>query len=152
MKLFTLIAVAILSVNLAFAGTENASLPIFSKSFTASLKKEKSLFEKSTAKVCACQVLRVSSNNEGENYIAVFAQGTNNGDLSANFSDAMNVLEKEKKNLKTHFYSKVKTTENVTAATDCNSLYKNIQVKYQDVKMYDILDADALSQRFVVAQ
>lgn len=149
MKLFTLIAVAILSVNLAFAGSENLALPIFSKGLTTTLKKEKSLFEKSAAKVCACQVLRVSSNNEGENYIAVFAQGTNNGDLSANFSDAMNVLEKEKKNLKSLFYNKIKTTENVTAATDCSSLYRNIQIKYQDVKMYDILDADALSKKFV---
>ena len=77
------------------------------------------MFEQRKAKVCACQIFRVESNNEKQNFIAVFAQATNTGDLSFNFASANTVLEKEKKHLKGFFYTKIKTAENVTAATEC---------------------------------
>jgi len=32
---------------------------------------------KSSAKICACQVLQVTSNNDPDQFIAVFAEGTN---------------------------------------------------------------------------
>jgi hypothetical protein len=147
---FACLAIALIASTNLFAGSGNPSTVKFPATFTAALKEKKSLFEASTAKVCACQILRVASNNENEQFIAVFAQGTNNGDLSANFATAVNVLEKEKKHLKAFFYTKIKTTENVTAATECSKLYSNIQVKYNNVKMYDILDADALSNKNVV--
>ncbi|HTE10104.1 MAG TPA: hypothetical protein VK645_04025 [Chitinophagaceae bacterium] len=145
MKPFITLAIAIIVFNAAFAGSGNPSNVAFPKTFTSVLKEKKSLFEVETAKVCACQILRVASNNENETLVAVFAQGTNNGDLSANFATAISVLEKEKKHMKAMFYTKIKTAENVTAATPCSKLYKNIQVKYASVKMYDVLDADALS-------
>jgi len=150
MKLFITLAAAIIVFNTAFAGSGTPSNVIFPKAFTSVLKERKSLFEAESAKVCACQILRVASKNENETLIAVFAQGTNNGDLSANFATATSVLEKEKKHMKAFFYTKIKTTENVTAPTSCSMLYKNIQVKYSNVKMYDVLDADALSDKKVV--
>ena len=150
MKPFTItLAVALIASTFAFAGSGNPSKIVFPRAFTSALKEKKLLFEASAAKVCACQILRVASNNEQEKLIAVFAQGTNNGDLSANFTAANTVLEKEKKHLKDFFYTKIKTAENVTAATECSMLYKNIQVKYQDVKLYDVLDADALSNSHI---
>ena len=150
MKLFITLAVAIIVFNAAFAGSGNPSDIKFPGTFTAVLKEKKSLFEVESAKVCACQILRVASNNEEERMVAVFAQGTNNGDLSANFAAATSVLEKEKKHMKAFFYTKIKTAENVTAPTPCSLLYKNIQVKYANVKMYDVLDADALSDKKVI--
>ena len=150
MKPFTTcVAIAIIISTAAFGGSGNPSKVKFPETFATVLKEKKSLFETATAKVCACQILRVASNNEKETTIAVFAQGTNNGDLSMNFAAAMTVLEKEKKHLKDFFFSKIKTAENVTAPTECSMLYKNIQVKYQDVKMYDVLDADALNNKSV---
>jgi hypothetical protein len=150
MKPFICIAIAITTIcNTSFAGSGNPSRIIFPATFTTTLKQSKTLFEPSVAKVCACQVLRVASKNEKETFIAVFAQATNSGDLTFNFASALTVLEKEKKHLKDFFFTKIKTTENVTAATECSVLYKNIQVKYADVKMYDILDADALSNKLV---
>ena len=150
MKLFICILFAVAAIsNTSFAGSGNPSNVSFPKAFTATLKESKTLYEPAAAKVCACQILRVTSNNEKETLIAVFAQGTNNGDLSANFASAANVLEKEKKHLKDLFYTKIKTTENLTAATPCSMLYKNIQVKYDNVKMYDVLDADALNNKNV---
>jgi len=149
MKPFICIAFALAFIsNPSFAGSGNPSIVIFPKTFTVSLK-ESRVFEPAVAKVCACQVLRVESKNEKETFIAVFAQATNNGDLSFDFASATMVLEKEKKHLKDFFYTKIKTTENVTAATECSRLYKNIQVKYANVKMYDVLDADALNNKQV---
>ena len=148
MKPFITIIIAIAATsNIAFAGSGNPSKVIFPKSFSVALKESAPLFEQRKAKVCACQILRVESNNEEQNFIAVFAQATNTGDLSFNFASANTVLEKEKKHLKSFFYTKIKTAENVTAATECSAMYKNIQVKYANVKMYDVLDADALANR-----
>jgi len=148
MKPFITIIIAIAAItNVAFAGSGNPSKVIFPKSFSIALKASAPLFELQKAKVCACQILRVESNNEEQNFIAVFAQATNTGDLSFNFASANTVLEKEKKHLKSFFYTKIKTAENVTAATECSAMYKNIQVKYANVKMYDVLDADALANK-----
>lgn len=141
----TLIAIAAIC-NISIAGSGNPSKISFPQSFTATLKESKFLFDHQAAKVCACQILRVESKNQKEAFIAVFAQATNTGDLSFNFSTANTVLEKEKKHLKDFFFTKVKTAENVTAATECSKMYKSIQVKYDNVKMYDVLDADALSK------
>ena len=80
-----------------------------------------------------------------EKLIAVFAEANNTGDLSRNLSDAGNVLTKEKKHLKDFFYTRIRTTENVTAATSCSALYRNLQVRYSDIKVFDVLDADALN-------
>ena len=145
----TLLAIAISFSVTALAGSGNPSKIIFPQQFTAALKEKKALFEVSAAKVCACQILRVASNNEEEKFIAVFAQGSSNGNVPGNLNTAMTVLEKEKKHLKAFFYTKIKTAENVTAPTECSRLYKNIQVKYSNIKMYDVLDADALSNKNV---
>jgi len=151
MKPFICLAIALAAIfNNAFAGSGNPAKVIFPKTFSSNLKASGSLFESHAAKICSCQILQVESNNEEQNFIAVFAQATNTGDLSFNFAAANTVLEKEKKHLKSFFYTKIKTTENVTAATECNALYKNIQVKYANVKMYDVLDADALSSKSIV--
>jgi len=146
MKIFITLAIAMIAFNASFAGSGTPSTTNFPTSLGSSLKEKKMLFEAESAKVCACQILRVVSNNESEKFIAVFAQGTNNGDLSANFAAAASVLEKEKKHLKDFFFTKIKTTENVTTPTSCSMLYRNIQVKYANVKLYDVLDADALNQ------
>ncbi|MEP6746219.1 MAG: hypothetical protein ABJB86_00760 [Bacteroidota bacterium] len=152
MKPFTLIciafAVAFISTP-SFAGSGSPSKVIFPQTFSAALKQSKALFEPYVAKVCACQILRVESKNESATFIAVFAQAVNTGDLTFNFASASTILEKEKQHLKDFFFTKIKTTENVTAATECSMLYKNIQVKYAGVKMYDVLDADALSNKLV---
>lgn len=153
MKPFICFAIVMAAAcNCSFAGSGHPSTVKFPTSFIASLKESRHLYEPATAKVCACQILRVASNNEQETFIAVFAQGTNSGDLAFNFAGAMTVLEKEKKHLKDFFYTKIKTAENVTAASECSQLYKNIQVKYANVKLYDVLDADALNNKQVSHQ
>ncbi|MBS1668646.1 MAG: hypothetical protein JST58_14810 [Bacteroidetes bacterium] len=149
MKLLITLAFVLASIgNNSFASPGQPVAAIFSKTFLASLKDyEQSLTKSgSSAKICSCQILRVKSNNEPEKLIAVFAQVTNKGDFSAAYASASAVLQKEKKHLQGFFYSKVKTEENVNAASPCSLLYKNIKVKYDDVKLYGVLDADALSK------
>jgi hypothetical protein len=155
MKPLICLSIALAAIcNTSFANTDLPASHLFPKAFAVSLKAYDSLFSapKATAKICACQILRVESNNEEKNYIAVFAQGTNTGNLSSDFNIATNVLAKEKKHMGNLFYDKVKVAENLTAATDCKLLYRNIKVKYENVKMYDILDADALSKTFIIAK
>src|ERR1700753_1629199 len=115
MKPFLTVALGLFFAAQVFAGPGNPSAVHFSATFTASLKESKELFEPMRARVCACQVLQVSSKNENDRLIAVFAEATNTGDLSRNFSDAGAVLTKEKKHLKDFFYSRIQVAENVTA-------------------------------------
>ena len=107
MKLIITLTIAVVLFNTSFAGSGTPSAVIFPKTLTTTLKENKALFEAESAKVCACQILRVVSNNESEKFIAVFAQGTNNGDLTANFASATSVLEKEKKHMKDFFFTKI---------------------------------------------
>ena len=121
----------------------------FSKSFINKLNGAKDLLDipsPGSSKICACQLLKVSSNNEPEKMIAVFAQASNNGDLSFDFSLVQTVLQKEKKHIQDLFFSKIKVQENLTAISDCSLLFKNIKLKYDEVTMYGVLDVDALSQ------
>ncbi|MBS1947802.1 MAG: hypothetical protein JST47_08545 [Bacteroidetes bacterium] len=103
--------------------------------------------QKSSAKICACQVLGVTSNNSrSEQLIAVFAEGSNTGNLSFNFATASSVLQKEKKHLQYFFFNKIKVYEKVTSAFSCRSLYNSLRSKYDNLELYDVLNADALGK------
>ena len=52
----------------------------------------------------------------------------------------------EKKQMKDRFYDVVKTSKKVSAATDCKSLITVLKASYDDLKVYDIIDADVRSQ------
>lgn len=149
MKLFITFVIAFFAVSsLSFANTGNPSRNIRTKKLIVALKEQAALFAapEKTARICSCQLLKVASTNEKEQLIAVFAEGTNHGDLSAAFSIGGSLLQKEKKHLENLFYTKVKLEEKITASTSCSLLYSNLKVKYDAVKMYEVLDADALNQ------
>ncbi|HVM89627.1 MAG TPA: hypothetical protein VMT76_15670 [Puia sp.] len=102
---------------------------------------------KASAKICACQILGVTSNNNrSEQLIAVFAEGTNTGNLSSSFATAYSILQKEKKHLQNFFFDKIKVYEKATGVFSCNSLYNSLKSKYDGLKMYDVLNADILSE------
>jgi hypothetical protein len=147
MKLFITLTLAIMC-HFSFASPGKPALRTFSKTFIDSLKQFNPSLNspKSVTKVCACQILRVESNNEQQQYIAIFAQQTNTGHLSSDFGIAANILQREKKHLQNLFFTRVKVKENLNAESECSLLYRNIKGKYDNLKMYGILDADALSQ------
>ena len=115
--------------------------------FVTSLKTYDINFDaKPVLKVCACQLLTVKSKNQQIENVAVFSEKINNGDLTADFAVAIQVLEKEKKHMKMFFYETVKLVGKQVVATDCKTFYKQLKVKYDDLKMYELLDADAISR------
>jgi hypothetical protein len=102
--------------------------------------------DKNVTKVCACQLLSVNSGNREVSNVAVFSEKINNGDLSADFAVATEVLENERKHMKSFFYDKVKIIAKQVVATDCRTMYNQLKVQYDDLKMYEVLDADAISR------
>jgi hypothetical protein len=107
---------------------------------------EKNFNNDLVAKVCACQLLTVKTGNREIENVAVFSEKINNGDLSADFAVATQVLENERKHMKLFFYDKIKVVGKQVVATDCKTFYKQLKVKYSDLKMYEVLDADVISR------
>jgi cell wall-associated NlpC family hydrolase len=151
---FTLVLVLAFVVNNAFAtGGSSAPAPtrILTNNFLFTVKSYHQLFLKNevatSSKVCSCQILNVKSNNEEVENVAVFAQKTNNGDISADLNAATATIEAAKKQMKGQFYSNVKVVAKKQVAIPCSELYKQLKNQNDNIKMYDILDADALSRK-----
>lgn len=151
---FTLALVVCLTVNSAF-GNEGSATPtpsrILSNNFLFSAKNYNELFVKretaTSSKVCSCQILNVKSNNEEVENVAVFAQKSNNGDISADLNAATATIEAAKKQMKGQFYNSVKVVSKQQVAIPCSELYKQLKNQNQSIKMYDILDADVLNRK-----
>lgn len=118
-----------------------------STAFITSLATYESNYEKiPVLKVCACQLLTIRSKNQREENVVVFSEKINNGDLAADFAVATQVLEKEKKHMQLFFYEKVKVVDRKVLATDCKTFYKQLKLQNEDLRMYELLDADAISR------
>jgi hypothetical protein len=118
---------------------------IFStQQFIASLKKFDSVIAVNkavTAKVCACQIMNLRSNNHHVMNAVVFAEKTNS-EGNADFAKAKSRLEKEKRILLSLFYNKIEVIARTTAATDCNTLYQKLKKKQDGLLLYEMLNAD----------
>ena len=131
---------ALLLFALSTNATPKSAIPFFNASMLISSIKNAPV-EKNNAKICACQLLDVKSNNEDLQNLVVFAEKTNNGDLSNEQQATMQVLQKERKNMKA-FYSKITVTREIIVTTDCASLYKLLKGSYENLKVFQTLDAD----------
>jgi flagellar basal body rod protein FlgB len=115
----------------------NASAGIFS------VNAEKK--EKNKSRVCACEILKLSNNNADQENVAIFSEITNNGDINAEYKTALEILQKQKKNMKDQYYDKVKVNQTITAPMDCKTLYMKMSKSDGGLVMYDIIDADIMS-------
>lgn len=156
LKLFSLLMAIFLPVCSLFADPGSINRPYFVKStkLIDLLHDNPGVINEDlpvsgAAKVCACQILRVSSNNEKMEYVAVFSEKTNNGVSNNSFSVAMSVLEKEKRQMKNHFYPKMKVVERYTAFSNCRTLAGRLRSDNGNLKIYDILDADILGSVYL---
>lgn len=104
------------------------------------LQKVKS--QPNTARVCACEILKLKNNNNEFENVALFSEKTNYGDLSADYKTAGQLLNAENKHLKSFFFDQVEVKNKINAPTDCVSLYLRLKTQNDDLKMYDILNAD----------
>jgi hypothetical protein len=151
---FTLALIFSLVVNVVFAN-DGSTTPApgrkMSADFIFSVKNYSQLFvnkEVATSnKVCSCQILNVKSNNEEAQEVVVFAQKSNNGDISADLNVATATIEMAKKQMKSQFYSSVKVVSKQQATMPCAQMYKQLKNQNGNVKMYDILDADVLNRK-----
>ena len=84
----------------------------------------------------------LKSNNYDHRHLAVFAEKTDNGDLSSDHSIAKSVIEKEKKHLKEMFYDQMKVINSVSESGDCLSLYSRLKADDQSLVMFSVIDAD----------
>ncbi|HKH60177.1 MAG TPA: hypothetical protein VKA49_05070 [Flavitalea sp.] len=125
---------------LASNATPKSTIPFFSTSLLINSIKNAPV-EKNNAKICACQLLDVKSTNEDLQNLVVFAEKTNNGDLTNEQKAAMTVIQKEKKNMKA-FYSEITVKREIVVTMDCASLYKQLKGAYSNLKVFGTLDAD----------
>jgi len=117
-----------------------------SQRFIASLKRIDSVIAVNgtvKAKVCACQILNLRSNNHDVKNAVVFAEKTNS-EGNADLAKAKTRLEKEKRMLLALFYNKIEVIGRTTAATDCETLYRKLKKMREDLLMYEVLNADLI--------
>jgi ActR/RegA family two-component response regulator len=96
-----------------------------------------------TAKVCACQILNMQSNNHNVKNAVVFAEKTIS-EGSTDLEKAMTRLEKEKRILRSLFYNKIQVIAKTTAETDCNTLFLQMKKKQANLLLYEVLNADIM--------
>ena len=124
---------------LASNATPKDAAPYFNvKIFLKSVEETRA--EENTSKICACQLLDVKSTNEDFRNLALFAEKTNGG-LMNERQATVEVLNKERKKLKT-FYSNITVTRQIVVAMDCASLIKKLKGAYENLKIFETLDAD----------
>jgi hypothetical protein len=112
--------------------------------FISSVKTFDSIVTATTsAKVCACQILNLRSNNHHLKNAVVFAEKTNS-DKHTDLAQAKTRLEKEKRLLRILFYTQIEVVAKTTATTDCNTLFMQLKKKQANLLLYEVLDADVV--------
>lgn len=149
MKIFTqtcfLLIACIVINNTTLANDGRNSLSQFTTArFMASVKRVDSIIAvNTTAKVCACQILNLRSNNHHVMNAVVFAEKTNKeGDND--LEQAKIRLEREKRLMRILFFNKIEVIARTTAETDCNTLFIQLKKKQDDLLLYEVLNADIL--------
>jgi hypothetical protein len=139
---FLVIACIVISNSIFANDGRMAPSPFTTTRFLASAKKIDSIIAvNATAKVCACQILNLQSNNHNVKNAVVFAEKTNS-DGQEDLAKAQTRLEKEKRMLRLLFYNKIEVIAKTTAATDCNTLFQQLKKKKTDLLLYEVLNAD----------
>jgi hypothetical protein len=118
--------------------------PFMSNGFKASVKTFNAMNEiNAGAKVCACQILNLRSNNQYLENAVVFAESTSlNG--QTDFEQASIRLEKEKRHLRMLFFNKISVVAKTSAATDCNTLFLQLKKRNDRLIKYEVLNADVV--------
>lgn len=119
------------------------TITIYHYRFLTSVKAIDSIITaNAAAKVCACQILNLRSNNHHVKNAVVFAEKTNSEGQSSNLAKAQSRLEKEKRMMRSLFYNKIRVIAKTSAATDCNTLFRQLKKKQDNLLLYEVLNAD----------
>lgn len=141
---FLLIACIVIS-NASFANDGRHAPSLFTTArFMASVKRVDSINTvNATAKVCACQILNLRSNNHHVKNAVVFAEKTNK-DGNDDLVKAKMRLEKEKRLMRILFFPKIEVLASTSSATDCNTLFMQLKKQQDDLLLYEVLNADII--------
>jgi hypothetical protein len=149
MKIFTqtcflLIACIVINNTTLANDGRNSPSQFTTARFMASVKRVDSIIAvNTTAKVCACQILNLRSNNQHVKNAVVFAEKTNKeGDND--LVQAKIRLEREKRLMRILFFTKIEVIARTSAETDCNTLFIQLKKKQDDLLLYEVLNADIL--------
>lgn len=102
----------------------------------------KSYISRGSQSVCVCEIMDLSNNNYQVNNVAIFAEKTANGNLGNEYKTAERLLSKERKQMKSMFFNKVKTNTKMAVTSNCLSLYLKLKGQNPELKLYDVLNAD----------
>jgi hypothetical protein len=143
---FLLIVCIVISITTLANDGRNAPSLFTTARFMASVKRVDSIIAvNTTAKVCACQILNLRSNNHHVKNAVVFAEKTNK-EGSDDLAKAKIRLEKEKRLMRILFFPKIEVIASTTSATDCNTLFIQLKKKQDDLLLYEVLNADIVVQ------
>lgn len=99
-------------------------------------------------KVCSCQILSLESKKNYEyNEVLLFAEKTIEGNIKTDYAAAERRIEKEKRHLNAMFYDRVSTKAELNSASDCKTLYLQLKSANNTLRVYDVLDADAVAKK-----
>lgn len=149
MKIFTqtcflLIACIVINNTTRANDGRNSPSQFTTARFMASVKRVDSIIAvHTTAKVCACQILNLRSNNHHVKNAVVFAEKTNK-ESGNDLAQAKIRLEREKRLMRILFFTKIEVIARTTAETDCNTLFIQLKKKQDDLLLYEVLNADIL--------
>lgn len=151
MKIFTqtcflLIACIVINNTTLANDGRNSPSQFTTARFMASVKRVDSIIAvHATAKVCACQILNLRSNNHHVKNAVVLSEKTNKeGDND--LVQAKMRLEKEKSLMRILFFPRIEVIARTTAETDCNTLFIQLKKKQDDLLLYEVLNADIVVQ------
>jgi len=98
-------------------------------------------------KVCSCRLMRVKTgtfDTESE-LVGIFAEKTMEGKLRTNYKILNEYIRREKVYFRIAFLESLVLRESFKKAGDCSSLYKELKKKNKTLRLYNIIDVDALT-------
>jgi hypothetical protein len=101
----------------------------------------------SPKKMCSCKVLQIKTGafeTERET-VALFAEKTIDGKLRNEYKILNSYLRREKIYFRIAYLESMVMRESFKSTKDCSSLYKELKGKNRNLRMYNIIDVDALT-------
>lgn len=96
-------------------------------------------------KVCSCQLVNVKTEKYGSELVAIFAEKTLEGKAIKNYRILDEYIRREAIYFRIAFLESLNHERSFRVANDCSSLYKELKLKHAGLRMYNIIDVDALT-------
>jgi hypothetical protein len=101
----------------------------------------------SPKKICSCLLMQVKTGafDSEQELVGIFAEKTLEGKLRTNYKILNEYIRREKIYFRIAFLESLVLRESFKTAKDCSTLYKELKGKISNLRMYNIIDVDALT-------